>query len=99
MMSLNAFSGHKYPNDPKNTSKLENNSIVSNKNTIAFETEEYSEKRIKTKETKSIQQRDSSSANYNSSCKFNFLFYFIYKIKYDEDDRQNETGLNFEVID
>jgi hypothetical protein len=37
-----------------------------------------------------------SVSNYNSSCKFNFIFYFIYKVKYDENGEIDSASLNFE---
>lgn len=35
------------------------------------------------------------TTNLNSVCKFNFIFYFIYKMKYDEEPSGNEY-LNYE---
>lgn len=43
----------------------------------------------------SINKKDTLS-NYNSSCKFNILFYFIYKVKYDENGDIDGGSLNFE---
>lgn len=35
--------------------------------------------------------QDKDSTNINSVCKFNYIFYFIYKLKYD-DNGENTTG-------
>ncbi len=35
-------------------------------------------------------------SDYNSSCKFNFIFYFIYKVKYDENGEIDSATLNFD---
>ncbi len=39
--------------------------------------------------------QNQDSTNLNSVCKFNFIFYFIYKLKYDEEPPGNEY-LNYE---
>lgn len=40
-------------------------------------------------------QHKPDSTELNSLCKFNFIFYFIYKIKYD-DTNSDEAYLNYE---
>jgi len=47
-----------------------------------------------TNDTGYMPAKPDSTANFNTSCKFNFIFYFIYKMKYD-DNAELESKLNY----
>lgn len=86
-------------NDPHTSPKLAKNKTVESetpKAVVTSKTEENSEKEAKKEEINGEQEAESGSANYNSSCKFNFLFYFIYKMKYDEKGELGSSNLIFE---
>ncbi len=98
-MVTGAFASDNEGNDPGNAENKTRSSVKlfptstedKNKNT-----EDNSEKSENTSSKESEQLKTDSASNYNSSCKFNFLFYFIYKVKYDENGEQGATDINLE---
>jgi hypothetical protein len=62
-------------------------------NEVKEETKESTQEKPTT-DTGYMPVEPDSTANFNTSCKFNFIFYFIYKMKYD-DNSELEAKLKY----
>lgn len=78
-----------------NTTKSESTADAATKETNSSKDVE-SEVKVDDQKDAAPTNKVDTLTNYNSSCKYNFLFYFIYKIKYDENGNTDGGSLNFE---
>jgi hypothetical protein len=84
-------------NDPTETKNAKSKEASQRTVTVVNErTVENSESSKVSDQNKVVTTKEESSDNYNSSCKFNFLFYFIYKVKYDPKDESGSSIMFFE---
>lgn len=95
-VTFDGISATEGTDDPKKAVKTVRENGAVKTGDAVDKTEEYSANEKKSEEIDGLKESDSSPTNYNSSCKFNFLFYFIYKMKYDEKQELSDTEFLFE---
>lgn len=99
MLGTSAFAAENESNDPnskENDGKATTDVVGVSTNEDGSKTEENSDISGNAAKNESPALKTEAASNYNSSCKFNFIFYFIYKVKYDENGEMGENPITFE---